>query len=110
MADLIDRDMAIYELEAFRDSCIANLLRMSFEDITDVVKDIPAVNRWIPVEDALPEKKQKVLVFYKAIGEKNNIHDDVIATNWRKANGDFIPFAGYEITHWMPLPEPPEKE
>ena len=64
-----------------------------------VIKAALAVNRWIPVEDALPDKKQKVLVFYKAIGKKNNIHDDVIATNWRKENGDFIPFEGYEITH-----------
>lgn len=49
MADLIDRDLTIHELEAFRESCIANLLRMSFDDITDVVKEIPSVNRWIPV-------------------------------------------------------------
>lgn len=70
--------------------------------------DILPVGGWISVNDRLPEKEQKVLVFYKAIGEKNRIHNDVIATNWRKSNGDFIPCRDYEITHWMPLPEPPK--
>ena len=69
---------------------------------------VQLINQWISVNDRLPEKEQKVLVFYKAIGEKNRIHNDVIATNWRKSNGDFIPVRDYEITHWMPLPEPPK--
>lgn len=69
--------------------------------------DVQPESQWISVKDRLPEKEQKVLVFYKAIGEKNRIHNDVIATNWRKSNGDFIPFRDYEITHWMPLPDPP---
>ena len=63
---------------------------------------------WISVEDRLPDKNQLVMVFYKAIGKKDRIHNDVMATNWRKSNGDFIPCAGYEITHWRPLPEPPK--
>jgi hypothetical protein len=111
-ADLIDRDAA-YDAIGFERcdrSCTDCPTKCTW---FYTVKNIPAVNRWIPVEDALPDKNQKVLVFYKAIGEKNNIHDDVIATNWRKGNGDFIPFEGYKITHWMPLPEipePPEKE
>jgi hypothetical protein len=122
--DLIDRDSLLHNLkesvksarewkEEAQDEEIkirAEQARATFIECTLRVKNAPAVNRWISVEDALPEKKQKVLVFYKAIGEKNNIHNDVIATNWRKENGDFIPFEGYRITHWMPLPEPPEKE
>lgn len=67
-------------------------------------------NEWISVDDRLPEKEQKVFVFYKALGEENRIHNDVMATNWRTNKGDFIPVAGYKVTHWRPLPEPPKED
>lgn len=106
MADLIERDRTIYKLEAFRESCIANLLRMSFEDITDVVKDIPAVNRWIPCSERLPEQEDQYLVttasgkvciwsFYFALASKRPY------------------FSGDEkVIAWMPKPDAyePEKE
>ena len=110
MADLIDRDAVIKQIAETQDKVSSGIEDVTFYRAIKIIRNAPAVNRWIPVEYALPDKKQKVLVFYKAIGEKNNIHNDVIATNWRKENGDFIPFEGYEITHWMELPEPPEKE
>ena len=103
MADLIDRDMTIYELEAFRESCIVNLLRMSFEDITDVVKGIPAVNRWIPCSERLPEVYEKVLTY----SDDGIIHDN-FRLNLRDGSVGWS--QGWGITHWQPLPEPPEKE
>lgn len=65
---------------------------------------------WISVDDRLPEKEQKVLVFYKALGEENRIHNDVMAINWRTNKGDFMQVAGYKVTHWRPLPEPPKED
>ena len=119
MADLIDRDLTIYELEAFRESCIANLMRMSFDDITDVVKDIPAVNRWIPVEDALPENKCGVIFTvdrghpFVCVGYRiNSERDGLKLQRWfDKLSG--LNFSDYDVKAWMPMPdayEPPESK
>lgn len=77
---------------------------------------------WISVKDRLPEEGKEVLVF--AIGKLDNfIGETAIAisdyTNislvpqiihrmgWRAPWQYFL--TDYEITHWMPLPEPPVK-
>lgn len=118
MDEYISREAAIDKMRSLKsrfrakndwDSGYDTAIAEAFEHIKRVpVADVQPVNQWISVKDRLPEKEQRVLVFYKVIGEKNRIHNDVIATNWRKSNGDFIPFEDYEITHWMPLPEPPK--
>lgn len=74
---------------------------------------------WRSVENELPEFDEDVLVY--AIGKSNNfIGDGVIAitsyTNnkygfnivgWNDPWQYFL--TNYEITHWMPLPEPPKE-
>lgn len=40
MGDLIERDLTIHELEAFKESRSANLLRMSFDDVIDVIRAV----------------------------------------------------------------------
>jgi hypothetical protein len=113
MSDLIDRYLTIHELEAFRESCIANLLRMSFDDITDVVKDIPAVNRWIPCNEMLPETDVDVLAYYPFWYDNMFQNSGIVVAKlchdrltWDIC-GEFNP-ALSSITHWMPLPERPE--
>lgn len=101
--DLIDRDMTILELEGFRDSCIAHLMRMSFEDITDVVKDIPAVNRWIPCSERLPEVDEDVLVFCDGVCMIGSMFSD---GSWM-IDGQFC-YSKDDVTHWMSKPEPPK--
>lgn len=93
------------------DKGVTTGLRIALRDI----KKQPTIETepdkgWIGAEDRLPDKSQKVLVFYKALGQENNIHNDVMATNWRTKKGDFIPCDGYKVTHWRPLPEPPKGE
>lgn len=107
--DIIDYcDANIPPLSSRKDTVACAALRRVKEFVKENIAAVQPVTHWISVKERLPEKEQKVLVFYKAIGEKNRIHNDVIATNWRKSNGDFIPVRDYEITHWMPLPEPPK--
>lgn len=80
---------------------------------------------WISVDDRLPDIDQNVLVFAKGIYE-GYIGDTVIAISsvtdkntlwpslilekpeWRSPWQYF--FTDYEITHWMPLPQPPKGE
>lgn len=83
-----------------------------------VVADKP---RWIPVTERLPELNQEVLVY--AVGKIDGfIGSSVFALSerflfkffpsskgteeWRSPWQYFM--EDYEITHWMPLPEPPE--
>lgn len=65
----------------------------------------PRFGEWVSVEDKLPEDRHWVLVF-----------DTGYATPKKaKYKEGFFVFDGscensIEITHWMPLPEPPKKE
>jgi hypothetical protein len=81
------------------------------------------VNRWISVEDRLPPTDQNVLIY--AIGKEDGfIGQSEIAISSRFIQKVFPSSPGherwsspwqyfltdYEITHWMPLPEPPTGE
>lgn len=59
--------------------------------------------RWIPVEERLPEEKQRVIVRCERVGT---------SVGWILWGGwmtDIGPHAG-EVTHWMHLPQPPKEE
>ena len=61
-------------------------------------------NQWIPVTERLPEHNQLVLIW-----EGNGVHFG----RWHKGINDWLfysPTWPREITHWMPLPEPPQQE
>lgn len=63
------------------------------------------MNRWISVEERLPDERVRVLCKCRA-----GIYDVL-----RRQNGDWyhdprhIYMTGF-VTHWMPLPEPPTGE
>ena len=72
-------------------------------------KNIPAANPWIPVSERLPEESGSYLVVYHPC-----FWDDV---EWSKRCVGIDTFRGkttwakkkfQRVTHWMPLPEPPE--
>lgn len=79
-------------------------------------------SHWIPCSDRLPELDQEVLVY--AIGKVDGFGDSVIAMSKRHIFRLFSSSEGvegwtspwpyfvsnYEITHWMPLPDPPKGE
>ena len=62
-------------------------------------------HEWISVEDRLPEKPGKYLVYAKhwIDGIKPIIRCDLWAHGWDKTDA-------FKATHWMPLPEPPKEE
>lgn len=63
--------------------------------------------RWIPVNERLPKNFMNVLIWDKIDGDTFTGHyskyDGWTIDGWEDADEPF------EITHWMPLPEPPEK-
>lgn len=73
---------------------------------------------WISVKDRLPEFKSnklsdsvKCLVVANSEKPYTTIMDyrriEGLGTYW--ADGDFLMPLSWEITHWMPLPEPPKE-
>ena len=73
------------------------------------------VPQWIPVTERLPENGVPVLANY--IGNDNKYHPDgtVVWTDWgcfwwEGSLNDCDIEVAVPITHWMPLPEPPEDE
>lgn len=66
--------------------------------------------RWIPVEERWPKHGSDVLVAYKCgkyvrlgVGEFDGttVNDEGVTIPYFKG------ISGFEVTHWMPLPEPP---
>ena len=63
-------------------------------------------DRWISVEERLPEEKHAVLVW-----QPQYLNSYVVTLS----EGEWYVFGGYGtkvfgVTHWKPLPEPPKEE
>jgi len=59
---------------------------------------------WIDVDDQMPEERVTVLVAIRTPGIPFTIAYH-FAHNWHAGFGESV-----DVTHWMPLPEPPEKQ
>lgn len=68
---------------------------------------VEAIPRWIPVEERLPEDGKNVLIFVSTMSSWWHVEVD-----WRTGNSwhNNAETDWNKITHWMPLPEPPEVE
>lgn len=87
--------------------------------VCDAVECILEEPRWISVEEQLPEKiTNKVLVYckngyigfghyekFQGVEDWYNLESGKPFREW-----DLEDCETYEVTHWMPLPEPPEVE
>ena len=58
---------------------------------------------WISVEDKLPDEFQEVLSF---AGHNGIAHSIYRAENFKKS---LVVWLHLDVTHWMPLPEPPKQ-
>lgn len=66
--------------------------------------------RWIPCSERLPEYGVDVLVYSKSWEDHIQVaHIQYDGIMWELSDGEFY-FSQSDVTHWMPLPEPPESE
>lgn len=64
--------------------------------------------RWIPVTEKMPEKYVSVLVHIPSESPLPAVKEAYLANGcWVTKIGVFH---GMEITHWMPMPEPPKED
>lgn len=103
MADIITIEECITRLDAIRHEVVSNsrdhfALSAGIAALYEMEKDAPAVNRWIPVDDDFPEQSGFYLAYFTF---KDGTHaTDIAYINTGCNLGS--------ITHWMPMPEPPE--
>ena len=74
---------------------------MDMDKVRKAVQNMPTLtppNEWVAVEERLPEPTYCVLVYTT---------DYSIEVDALDSDGEWM---SYEVTHWMPLPEPPAKE
>ena len=65
----------------------------------------PPAAEWISVEDRLPDGEDPVLIFVKET-EHYGFHKEKRKVYYCQ----YLAYADdYEVTHWMPLPEPPKE-
>ena len=62
------------------------------------------ISEWISVRDRLPEDQVEVLVATRSKNGVRNIDKGYLAID------HFIHRGCAEVTHWMPLPEPPKED
>lgn len=107
MADLIEKSPILSMLTMCINQCECDWddgYNTGIAEAMQYVKNAPAVNRWISVEDDLPEEDVSVIC-YMRIGEI--VVMEYGGDGWYCGVTRYNPRA---VTHWMYLPEPPEKE
>ena len=93
------------EIKADELEHIAYLQTLEIQKLTARIAELEAAQRWIPVGERLPELDQDVLAI---------VDDDIVIGSFGQGWDGEISFDRDEVgstryvTHWMPLPEPPE--
>lgn len=78
------------------------------EDCIDAVADAPTIHaapRWIPVTERLPELSGWVLAY---VPDARSGRSQAGMVYWGGDRWEAVRSAAKRITHWMPLPTPPE--
>ena len=108
MARAIDAN-ELLGIERLLDTDVVRQSKTASWLLDQVLHDIQAMptltppNEWVRVEERLPEEKQRVIVRCERVGTS------VGWILWGRWMTDIGPHAG-DVTHWMPLPAPPDKD
>lgn len=111
MSDLIERSVAYAAIgfERCNKDCASCPTKCTW---FYTINNIPTVNQWISCNDRLPDKTGYYLVC-DSTAEFDNIRgrQDVSKFVIGRHGGHWYGAIRREsITHWMPLPEPPERD
>lgn len=83
-------------------------------DAVGVLSKKEKTTRWIPVTERLPDFEGMCLCMRKSYSKANFRHQEIMYFDYDEqafcSNVDGIFVADGNVTHWMPLPEPPKEE
>ena len=85
--------------------CIDALMEDAFA-LINCLEDKQATSKWIPVTERLPKHGEIVLCYLKFEEARILQWDNVAA--WWLGYGSGDDWRKMDVTHWMPLPEPPK--
>lgn len=106
MARAIDRESLLRELTCdFTGTPFHGNRKVTIGEVRRIIESIPTLtqpNEWVSVDEKLPKEKQRVIVRCERVGTSVGW---ILWGNWM---ADIGPDAG-KITHWMPLPAPPDR-
>ena len=66
--------------------------------------------RWIPVTECLPQNYISVLVYIPTAEPLPMVHEAYIGDDEEWHSSVFYGIENEDVTHWMPMPEPPKEE
>ena len=80
----------------------------AFAEAKLTLDDMPTVGGWISVKDGMPQDEMVVVIVKHKIGWYwvPAWHDEF---GWHSSAREFKDGESKYVTHWMPLPEPPEE-
>ena len=87
-------------------NCQGNIRIRARDSIKELVNRLP---KWIPVTERLPEQGKRYLVIRFDEVTKTQFIDIL----WHDAHDlwwNRLYIGQYNVTHWMPLPQPPKEE
>lgn len=110
--------MTIREAIENRERCLAYLIgcgpQASKENVEAVKLSLEALREkeergWISVEDRPPEENQRVILYIPRVAEGGTVRIGWLEETklWYTAGRDRLLYK--QVTHWMPLPEPPQE-
>lgn len=115
MADLIDKDAAYSALKHEEETHELSFTAEAFGKAARIIDQMPTVTaepkRWIPCSERMPEYDSPVLCYIKT--ERDSWFDVLY---WNADDDGLFETVTHEkvkpdiVSHWMPLPEPPESE
>ena len=111
MSDLIERQAAIDAMIALQNEDIEAYgcaIREGFDGdrATEALRELPSARQWIRCSERLPDKPRLYLI-HVAPDEYTNVAY-YSGYDWVIDEEEYY-FNASDVTHWMPMPEPPKE-
>lgn len=118
MSDYISREAAVKIAQKYglangsvlgRHSGLADCIAIEIEGLPSA--DVEPVRRWIPCSERTPEVDDNYLcVYHFEAGNRNYVSTLFFYATDPSTHFQCEGLRGLKVTHWMPIPVPPEEE